>query len=293
MRHIWHFPILFLCLVLLPWRAYSAAWLQQEGHGQFISSFSYYHSDQFFDKSGHTQDNTTFSKPELSRYLEYGFSPEITLGANARFAYAQADDNALLDQFNSGSFDSTNFSHSEINVDLFFRHKLYEKDGFIATIQPLVSLPEFTYNAINGLELQKNRYALELRGLLGYSFQWRKLLHQQNTQKGYSGQWHFANMEFAYRRVGRYAPNVVDELKIDSTLGLRPSEAWLIMAQNFTTIGAKSTNNLANIGLSKIQLSAVWQYNDRQSVQLGVFQDIWGKQAGKGQGVLLAIWAGF
>ena len=141
-----------------------------------------------------------------------------------------------------------------------------------------------------------NQYALEMRGLVGYAFQFDdKSIKTPSSHlpSPFAKQWHFINNEIAYRRLGKYRPDIQDEMKIDTTLGLRLNNDWLMMLQNFTTIGAEKLDKMAEIGHSKVQLSAVYRHSDKRGLQLSFYEDMWGRNSGKGKGFIIGIWSGF
>ena len=72
------------------------------------------------------------------------------------------------------------------------------------------------------------------------------------------------------------------------------------MLQGFSTFGVGPAGNAAlqggnpfNYDLIKVQGSVVKTITPKTSIQLGAFQDIWGRNIGKGSGGLLSLWYQF
>ncbi len=287
---------LFLCLSTLPKVVHAAAWLQKKGNTQYISQFSYYYSDHSFNDNGDSSPTNALAKLENNRYIEYGFDDNLTLGTAFRFSYLDADDGAIYDQFVTGDAQMSDFSHASLNIDLFYRQQVYDKNGFVLAFQPLLALPELLYYSNDYYTIGQHNYALEMRGLLGYSFRMDEAetpADKEHLPTPFARQWHFINSEFAYRRLGKFRPDVQDEIKFDTTLGLRLADDWLLLTQNFTTLGAEKLDRIAEIGNSKFQLSAVYRHSDGRALQLSFFEDVWGRNSGKGKGFVIGIWSGF
>lgn len=293
----YHLPLaLFLWLFTLPEIAQSAAWLQEKGKTQYISEFSYYYSNHFYDDNGDSQPGSAFAKIENSRLIEVGFDDNLTLGTQLRLAYNEADDGAVYDQYLNGNARLRDFSHGSASVDVFYRQALYQQEGWTVSFQPLFTFPEsYTFNGEN-YYIDQHSYAMEIRGLVGYAYQHDNkpiAADQHYLPKPIAKQWHFANAEIAYRKKGKYTPAVQDEVKIDTTIGLRLHDNWLMLLQNFTTIGAEKLDQMAEFGYSKAQLTTVYRHTDGRGLQLSYFEDIWGRKSGKGKGFIIGVWSGF
>lgn len=90
--------------------------------------------------------------------------------------------------------------------------------------------------------------------------------------------------ELGWRHVGER----VDEWRADATLGLRPAEGWLLLAQSFnlTRISAAGWQ-------SKLQVSVVRDVAPGIALQAGGFTTIGGSNYGAETGGILAIWLRF
>ncbi len=287
---------LFLCLALPPKIADAAAWLQEKGNFQYISTFSYYAADEFFDDDGHAQPSSYYAKLENNRYLEYGFAENLTLGTSLRLTHQQVDDNAVLEQYLSGNAVARDFSHGSTSIDLFYRQQLAAKDNWLISFQPLIQLPELYSHDGKHYYIDEDSYALEMRGLFGYGYQHDNSNvppSKAHLALPFAKQWHFFNGEIAYRKRGKSRPTTQDELKLDTSFGIRAHDNLLVLLQNFTTIGVEHLDDMADTAHSKLQLSTVYRHTDNRGLQLSFYEDIWGRNSGKGKGFMIGIWSGF
>ncbi len=119
----------------------------------------------------------------------------------------------------------------------------------------------------------------------------------------FSGQYHFADLEVAYRK---RAGALSDQVKIDGTIGFRTNVSFLILAQTFAVISTGEENigkvevsknvfapNIDNYFDVKLQLSGVVQATKTSSLQFGLYGDVYGKNYGAGNGILVSLWKGF
>lgn len=251
-----------LFIFLLPFSLHAAAWTLGNGEAQIHETIRWYKSGEFLDQSGRTTPQPDYSKLELDSYAEYGWTDDTTLGT--QFALYRAT-NDLSDEYNIGVGDPT----------LFVRHRLWQNDSSVFSVQPLIKFPSFSRDdqlARSGTDAMN----LELRLLAGHSFEAFQ-------------QYHFINAEIAYRK---RMEGFGDQILADLTFGYRLNERWSIMPQLFTTWRLSSNTASSTIQIFdndydavKGKLSGVYQLNDKLSLQLGVFYDIWGQNTGRGQGI--------
>lgn len=259
----------FLCfLIPLPNQAKAAAWLLDKGETKIINNMLYYRSKNFIDNKGRKHPQATFHKIEYNPYVEYGFNEKYTIGINPRFAYAHQ----------RGRLEEADLTE----VELFVRHLDYQNNNFTLSSQYLIKFPgPYTNTKAEILGARSTDY--EQRSQLGYGF------------KAY-GRMHYANLELAYR----YRDITSDEIRLDGTLGIRFADKWQWLEQVFSTyaFGAlpsadPSIANTTDYRLVKIQSSALYEINKRLSFQLGITQDIYSRNTGKGAGLLTALWVQF
>lgn len=305
--------IVLICVFLVAFaagnNACAAAWTQSKGSAQAILSTSAYESNHSFDNKTNSQSSgSSFTKYELNPFFEYGLRDDLTVGANPTLQHWQIngglDSTRALDFRGCGSANvitSNSASGEIIESEFFIRKRVLEYGNAVFSLQPLVKTPCVMVTD-SGADINWNTYDLELRALAGYGFKWDPSLLGEKIRP-FSGQYHFADVEVAYRK---RAGNLSDQIKIDGTLGFRINENILMLGQAFSVISTGDENvgrvevapnvyadNLDNYGDLKLQFSGVVQATKTSSVQVGFYGDVYGKNYGAGQGVILSLWKGF
>jgi hypothetical protein len=257
----------FLCLIASA--VYAGAWTRQAGSGLYIQNASYYFTNKFFDNSGNKKTFSGYGKYELNPYLEYGLSDRLTIGSNIFLQRVSQTTNNINNQTNWGIGDSEFFS----------RLRLWQKNGFIVSAEPMVKLPSLVREAAMPQIGNRNfDAAITLSGGYGYKA-W-----QLN---------HFVNIDIGYNhRFG--SPH--DQVKFSGTAGFSVSENWMVIAQVFNTsrfgtnIAPTFTESSADdYNLTKLQISAIYKIDSKLSLQTGIFSNIAGRNSGAGNGVVLAV----
>jgi hypothetical protein len=269
-RPAYHLPRVTaaISLVLVSAPAFAGAWLQPQGKGQIILNNFYYTADTFFNNQGQRQSQSEYHKYELNPYIEFGWSDQLTLGAN--LSVQRTSQNTTS---NYGLGDS----------EFFGRLRLWQKDNFVLSVSPLVKLPALD-NSSDRPKIGSSHPDAGLGLAAGYGFD------------AY-GQHHFTDISALYRyRFG----DPENQVNITATLGLGLSERWMLMPQVFATyrtdkpdVAAFTQSSGDDYNLVKLQLSAVYKLNDKTSLQFGGFADVDGNNTGVGRGILFSLWRNF
>lgn len=303
LRHLFTISAFFL----FPIYSYAAAWVQPKGSGQFILTNSYYESSRSFNKSGNnTKSLTSFRKEETNPFIEYGLTDNITIGLNAfvqKATFEKSNPSSAVFDFRQCGVSNNNFAvKSTQNIfesEIFLRRKLYERNNFIFSMQPLIKTPCAVADD-SGMKFINGTMDAEMRLLAGYGFKWEQ--SATGIKRPFAGQYHFAGLETAYRKRG---DNFSDQLKIEGTGGFRLNNKTLFMVQVFSVISTGQepvSGAFTNVGVVveednyyslKTQLSAIRQIKNNSSLQLSIFKDVAGKNSGNGGGLSAAIWYGF
>ncbi len=271
----------YSCLVLsLPNSVYAAAWGQEKGKSQLISTLTYFSSDDYFDNRGIERSQPEFTKFSTDTLYEYGFNSDLTFGFQPRF------DVASQKLTTGGEVENSGLS----SIDFFFRYQLmdelgkfFDGDNWVMSIQPKIVAPGVD-SKNSTLPISSEQWDAELRMLSGYSFQ------------AFNDEYHYVNVEVGYRK--RFE-RPSDELFVDATLGFRYTEDWQLLGQVFYTksldVGKHglSLASSRDYSLTKAQVSVIKRLSDNYSVQVGAFSHLHGKNTGTGEGMLLSIWADF
>lgn len=253
---------------------WAAAWTLPQGKGQVITTASYYSTDRYYSASGTEFTQPAYHKRSLDSLVEYGLRDEVTVGGTLRLeGLSQRHYSTGASEHNTGIG----------NTDLFVRYKFWEQNGTVLAVQPMLILPRVIDNG-DYPELGSAHTAVEMRGLAATSFAW-------------GGQYHFANVELAYRhRTGAPA----DQWQVDATLGLRPAKDWLVLGQWFSTWRADglgmttpTITDEENYELAKLQLTVVYDWSEAVSLQLGGFGHVRSRNTGGGGGMLASVWYRF
>lgn len=257
-----------LCLAYAQ-TAEAGAWNQAEGRWLLISSGVYNEAALAYDEDSQPVIPVSFQKIEHAVYAEYGLSKRLTLvgkGAIQDVRYTSS----------AGPQNFTGFSTSKIGV----RIGLKKRGAWAMSVQPSVVIPAGGEGIPDG-DLGIGGYGIEMRALAGRSVNFGK----------FSG---FIDGQIAYEKRGGGAPQ---QVSADVTVGINPSPRIQILGQGFLN----RTNNavveardpvLENRSL-KLQLSAVYRFNDRTSLQVGGFRSAAGKNIVREQGGLVSLWTEF
>lgn len=254
---------LTILLCLVTGVAHAGAWTQKEGEALLITNFSYYSASEFFDNSGRKQPLTDYSKYELNPYLEYGLRDDVTVGANIFV------DRASQNSSNWGIGDS----------EFFIRKRLWQKNGFVFSAEPMIKFPSLA-NHSSQPQIGSRNYDTGLTFSSGYGFQaW--------------GLDHFVDLDAGYRyRFG--TPN--NQLKFSAIAGFSLSKKSMVLAQVFNTSRLASSPDPTftqspadDYNLTKLQISTIYKMDDKLSLQIGAFSDIYGRNTGAGDGATFAI----
>ena len=259
--------ILSLLFVSCGAKAFAAAWTQAQQQGIVILSSSNYRSKEYYDDLGIRHSQDSYSKQEQNIYAEYGLRDWLTLGGSASFTSAQ-----------QGAYSSYGVDDSEF----FLRTRLWQADGFVFSVAPIVKLPSPASRNLNPVIGSSTPSAgLQLSG--GYGFE-------------ALGQHHYAALDATYyHRLGE--PQ--DQLKLDATLGIGITSKWTLMPQLFITrrMGSGAAGFTQSSGddynLSTLRVSAVYAWDDVTSVQFGAYEDISARNAGTGKGIVASVWRKF
>ncbi|MFM9889487.1 MAG: hypothetical protein ACKVOE_02410 [Rickettsiales bacterium] len=243
--------------------AWAGAWLQPKGQGLFVAQAGFYSTDRFYAADGQEQPQSTFSKIELTPYVEYGLLENLTIGGTAYIqdAFQSADSNLGI-----------------ADPQIFARSELWGDDTQHLSLQPLIKFTsafEHTAPPRGG----SRSTDVELSLLYGRSF---NLISPRD----------YLDMRSGYRlRANRLG----DQFLTDIALGLGVGEHWLIVpalrqvVSLGTVGGAFSESGDLDYDLTKVELTSLYQLDDAHSVQLSLASHVAGAQTGAGY----SITAGF
>lgn len=256
--------------LLISTSAFAGPWNQEEGEGLFTLSDLYYVTEGYYDSVGKKQQQNTYQKNSVRPYVEYGLTEWLTVGMSTS-----------LEVVHQPMFSGNATNYGVGDTEFFLRTPIAEGDRWVVALQPLIKLPR-AWQQESRPPIGQEGMDSELKVLGGYSF---SLL----------GQEHYVDAGLGYRHRG--SELLADQWRSEFTLGIRPTEGWLVLAQAFHTEQAESANaSLGFIGddqdyrLSVAQLSAVVDITPSVGVQMGLFQHMDGVNVGAGGGSLIGLW---
>jgi hypothetical protein len=259
----------FACCALAPIAARAGAWSEDADHWLVINQFDYYQADvQGYNQQGRPAGHGTYKQFEFSPYIEYGVTPDLTIGSQPRLQYVNLQDGAPGGGSNNGV----------VQVNLFARYSIYKWDFDVLSFQAQFDIP----GAANHPQPQVALTNLEseARLLYGHSFD---MLPWSWTA--------FFDGELAFRYI---AGAQASQTRWDMTLGVRPQPDWLVLFQTFFTFGLHNQRGTgADYDLYRLQLSVVKQITDNISLQIGGWHDAGGRNIALGNAIIAAIWFRF
>ena len=251
-------------LLLAPLKvAYASAWLEPQGQGQIVTQASYFTSDQYYNHGGDLVSQSRYTKYEVSPYLEYGWRPNLTVGATA----------SLQHDVQSGSG-----NEGIADPSVFFRFGIWKDDRQVVSLQPLIKFSS-AFDQSGAPRGGSKSTDLELS--LGYG----RNLHLVSDRD-------YLDLRAGYR----YRSGVLsDQAQADALLGLQVAQRWQIIpairSVFATTLKTApfSENGDLDYNLVKAELSAAYAINDKETAALTLFDHVDGRQTGNGGGVTLSF----
>lgn len=257
--------LLWFFSLILPIIVYAGAWVQEKGEGLDILAIRRYESNQFWDSDGNQQSSPVYKKWELSNYVEYGLYDKLTVGFYA--SGLQSHTNAAGTQ--TGDYDNM----------LFGRYLMWSKDSKVLSFQAFVdklgSGVQFNIPASNS---HLNTGQALLFGTSG-----------QNSKKTIS--WFFGTLTGI---VERYNAGNQAQINFEGGLKFDNDEFWILM-QSFNTLSLDHVERPSGpaYNLYTLSGSTVYWFTKTFGIQVGLAQDVGGKNVGKGTSSFLATWFKF
>ncbi|MCP5362130.1 MAG: hypothetical protein H6908_05815 [Hyphomicrobiales bacterium] len=254
--------------------ASAGAWMQEPGHGQVIVDGIYYGTSDYYNRNGDEVSAPKLRKYEVLPYVEYGVNEQLTVGGSMSFQSINED------------IPGRKWVASPGDMELFVRTPVWQRGTTIVSVQPLIKIPG-PYDEDKNPRVGDGQYDFELRGLMGHSFK----------IPSWNENWHYADVEAAYRmRNG----NASDEVRLDATVGLRPwedtqliNEVHSVMAVDSRSTAPALLVNSEDYDLVKYQFSVVQDLTEQWALQIGGFKHLAGENTGAGAGGLIGFWYNF
>lgn len=269
--------LLLLAGAMFPNALHAGAWTQDAHHGQLITTFSLFQTSRAFDGAGSVRrfgDGGSFRQLTLNPYLEYGLTSRYTIVLNAQVPFLNYSNRY-------GAQSSAGFGDIEVAV----RRRLNAPESlWILSGQLTVMFP--SYSATRNPAPGNHQEDIETRFMIGRG---ATLLHRHA----------FWDAQVAYRsRFGAPA----DQFRSDLTAGIDITPHIMAMGQFFNTQSLRNGQPLNTItnpnaqsdyDLHKCQLSLVIALAHKTRIQAGWNNTLSGRNTGRGQTAILALWKDF
>ncbi len=260
--------------------AQAGAWLYPEGKGQVIVTGGFARARGAYDSAGRLVSTPPYDRLEGRGYLEHGLTDWLNVvieGDAVRFRGAPAP------------YDPTDLliAEAKAGVPLYApppqglkyeglglgaagaRLRLFEGGDYVFSFQG--QLRAASPQARRFLDMRDPVQA-DARLLMGRSF----------SLFGLEG---FFDGQLGHRSGGQNG----SEIRADVTLGLRPLDRVLLMAQSYSAVSPRASLTTA-LAQQKFQLSAVYDVAPSMSLQIGGIAAPGGANAPAERGVIAAIW---
>ncbi len=248
----------------LPQIACAGAWLMAEGKGQLIGGPIFSGTTRAFDARGRVIPVPYYNKFELGTFIEYGLSKRLTVVAAPSYDRVKAADpsqtyNGLGESLFGGKFG------------------IYRDDSTIVAVQAGVLTPGPSIANSTGPFNPRRSLGVELRGLVGRSFEVATLPAFVDVQGGYR----------------YYTQNQPGEWRLDVTLGLRPIPKLLWLVQTFSVYSNAGGGGFVRYSWHKVASSIVVDLHPQWAIQAGGFLTVAGVNAGLERGPFASLWYRF
>ncbi|WP_159731171.1 hypothetical protein [Methylosinus sp. Ce-a6] len=265
----------------------AGAFLQKPGEGMVILSTSIADAHKAYDARGRLGSAPSYTKFETQAYFEYGLADGLTFVAESNYMrFRGADEQRPLEQLRYLTAEALAGAPLYLPAGvgagpryeglgagwLGGRLRLLEWGATILSVQ--ASLRGATPGAQIYLDM-KRRLQEDARLQLGWPVE----------LFGISG---FGEAQLGFRSAGRSG----DEIRGETTFGLRPMEGVLFLAQSFLALSPWS-GDAPFMASQKLQLSAVCDVTREVALQLGVRAAVRGVNESAERGLLGALWYRF
>lgn len=258
--------LIILFLILFCMRAYAGAWVEAKGEGLNIFSFSQYENTEYWNTNQNLASSPKYQKYEISDYLDYGLTNNFTVG----FLLSGLQSDIAGTETQTGINDQEIFGHYQFWHD---DYSVLSTQIFIDYLGNAANFSSFNDEQSSGLNTGE-ALLYGTGGVLKEDYGW--------FVDGLIG------------TVQRYKNGDQAELNLEAGLKFDKDKVWL-MIQNYNTFSLINLSHPSgnNYNLSKISPSLVYWLNPIISIQVGVMQDFYGVNTGKGRAIFASVWTKF
>lgn len=254
--------------------AFAGAWTAKDGAFYDKAAFNFYSSQKNFDSSADRKDtpnNGKFTDYNLSNYLEYGLTNDLTLINSLAYKWLENEDNNTRSK-----------GYGLGDIDLGLRYKLLDSDKIgIVSSQLLVKIPG-PYDTDDALPLGNGQFDTELRLLYGRSL-YPLIPGYGNVELGY--RWRAEDPSDEIRYLIEFG---VDLSKVVYTRAKLDGTFSVDNGQKIDTSGNPTTTN--NFDLGKLDLTVGYKAAPSWGVEASYVPSIYGQNTSAGSTYTLAVY---
>ena len=251
-----------LCLPRSP--AMAGAYMLAENYGQFIAGIGFSEGTRTFDTNGRAMPSPAYRKIIASGFLEYGYTPWLSLVAAP----------TLAREGGSAANSVTGSDASAFGARLRLAQSATDVLAIQALVQPPLAPGDRASQLADG---GARNFAVDLRVMFAHTFT-------------IFGKPAFIDVAPGARIRADPFPS---ESRLDITFGIRPFAKLLLLAQTFLSSAPTASPLIPRTAYGKLQASAVYDLSPRWSVQLGGFRTMVGLNTVREGGPLGALWYRF
>jgi hypothetical protein len=253
---------IFLFVYFISSFCYAGAWVQKPGEGLTILTIQRYLSNSFWAPGGQLSGSPTYAKNEIASYTEFGLTKKFTIG----FYMTGLESHTHAAGTNGGLNDAL----------LLGRYLLWSKGSNVISIQLAVDRlgRAATFN-IPPSNSSFNSGEAILAGTSG--------------QFGKSDRFWFLDASFGL--IQRYSAGNQLQLNLEAGYKFSHDHAWLLLQEyNTYSINQFGHPRGVNYNLFTIAPSLILWLKKPFGLQLGMTQDLFGQNVGRGTSVFAATW---
>lgn len=246
---------LFAVVTALSPSAHASAWSRDNGEVMVISRADYFTSDLGKISVDGNDVDGKFERVESNTYVEYGLTNKLTVGGKVFYGTSWLTRGSSIESA-SGVTEFETFAQYQVSRNE--RHAFAVKlTGGIPTSFESGARPSVKSDGAD----------LEISALYGRSITFAPIKT-------------FFAAEVGYRR--RFG-DAADQLRFLTTIGVEPSDRWTILLDMFSVKSLRNERlSGADFDVVKIQPSIVWRATKRFSFQVGVTEEIAGRNLALG-----------
>jgi hypothetical protein len=261
--------LLFVIFTLtLPATPQAGAWLRAADEKMISARYSYYQSDEYYNRDGVINPQPTFRKHELNVYGEYGMTTNWTIGTNL-----------FLNEVEQSGVTNIGLADSEF----FARTQIYNSDKATLALQPLVKLPSW-YQKSNSVQSGSDSTDGELMLLYGYNLPAFSPRDYLDVGVGY--RMRGRSLSNQYRSYATYG------LHLGKNLSLVPA-IYITKATSIPESDNFQQNGEQDYDLTSLNITAFYTLPKGSRLYAGFTAEVAGVNTGIGQSVTLGILRNF